>query len=792
MAVSASTRKSLSDLTRRRGRTFFTILTLALAVASVGIFAVPGLMQRSMDREVAANRLPDLAVSMAPLVLTDAQTADLARLSNVTAAEPRSLLATRVWVGERRERAIIVGVPDYARQRVDVVTVESGTAPASGAVLTDRNNADGKGLDVAAGDVVRVIAADGTTMPLTVSGVGRNLTNGEADLSNDWITLYSTPETLAELRGMPGYTTIGFRLADDSRQAAERTAGEVRDRLRATTTFTGFDDLPVIQEPGGYPGKEGFESLASLLNVVTVLALLSALVLVSNTMTTLIGEQTGEIAAMKAIGARRRDIRRVYLRTALLLGAVGAVIGAVLGVLLANLIVRFFASLFFGIDAGFGVSVPVLVASLVVGIAGPPLAALPAIRRAARLPINEELRSSGSAIGGQGRVDAVLRRVRVLPRSAQIGLRGLGRRKRRTMATALQVSLAVATLLALLSLGAGVGKTTAAWFDDNRFDIWIQAVASEPFGPDAERIVASTEGVAEVQPWLQNQVRVAGRDAQAWGLPADPLMNTRIAEGRWYTDAEVVTGARVAVLGATIAEANGAGVGDEVSVRTGGGLATLEVIGISDNQANNGDVVFLPVDTLQAVLGSPGAVNSYWIATASDDHGAIDRTTTRVEDALAANGNQVGALVSYDIREQQIAANGQITTAITVLGMLIVAISMVALINTITMSVLERTREIGMLRSVGARARDVRSIFATEGVALAILGWLIGIPLGWLLARALVWAAGEAVGLDIAFVFPLRYLLIALVGTVVLAVLVMLAPLRRAVRFKPGDAIRYT
>lgn len=792
MSVTAGTRKSLSDLTRRKGRTFFTLLTLALAVASVGIFAVPALMQQAMDREVAANRLPDLTVSMAPLELTDAQTADLARLANVTDAEPRSLLATRVWVGERRERALIVGVPDYARQRVDVVTVESGTAPSSGAVLTDRNNADAKGLDVAEGDSVRVIAADGTATPLTVSGVGRNLTNGEADLSNDWITLYATPETVAELRGEPGYTTIGFRLADNSREAAEQTVAAVRDRLRETTAFAAFDDLPVIQEPGGYPGKDGFESLAGLLNVITVLALLSALVLVSNTMTTLIGEQTGEIATMKAIGARRRDIRRVYLRTAFMLGVVGGVVGALLGVLLANLIVRFFASLFFGIDAGFGVSVPVLVASLVVGLAGPPLAALPAVRRAARLPLNEALRSTGSAIGGQGRVDAVLRRVRILPRSAQIGLRGLGRRKRRTMATTLQVSLAVATLLALLSVGAGVGKTTAAWFDDNRFDVWIQSVASAPFGPDAERIVASTEGVAEVQPWLQNQVRVAGRDAQAWGLPVDPLMNTRVADGRWYSDAEVAARAKVAVLGATIADAKGVGVGDEVTVRTGGGPVTLEVIGISKNQANNGDVVFMPVETLQEVLGAPGTVNSYWVATTSDDHGAIDRTTTRIEDALAANGFQVATLVSYDIREQQIAANGQITTAITVLGMLIVAISMVALINTITMSVLERTREIGMLRSVGARSRDVRGIFATEGIAVAILGWLIGIPLGWVLARALVWAAGEAVGLDIAFVFPLRYLLIALVGTVALAVVVMLAPLHRAVRFKPGDAIRYT
>jgi len=789
--MSAIVRKSVTDLTRRKARTFFTVLTLSLAVASVGIFAVPPVMQQAMDREVAAGRSPDVTVSMKPLRLSSEQLAALGRLPNVTAVEPRSLFATRVWVGERRERAIVVGVPDYARQRADVVRVDSGAPPAAGALLTDQNNPTAKGFGAAEGDVARLIAADGSVRSLEISGVGRNLTGGEDDPANDWITFYATPQTVAALSGAPGYTTLALRLRDNSRPAAERSVAAVRDQLRATTTFTAFDDMPVIQEPGSYPGKAGIESMASVLNVVTLLALLSALVLVSNTMTTLIGEQTGEIAAMKAIGARRRDIRRLYLRTALLLGALGAVVGAGLGVLLANALVGFLASQFFGVDAGFGVSVPVLVASVMLGLVGPPSAALPAIRRAARLPLHEALQASGSAVGGQGRLDTALRRVRFLPRSAQIGLRGLGRRKRRNVATALQVSLAVATLLALLSLGAGVVESGRGWFDDNRFDVQIEAVASKPLGAGAGRLIASTEGVREAQPWVQNNVRLEGRDAQAWGLPAQPLMNTRVAVGRWYSDDEVGARAKVAVLGATIAETTGTNVGDRIRIDTGGGPATLRVIGISANQAQNGGVVFLPVSTLQSALGSRAAVNRYWITTTTNDHDLIDRTTTRLEDTLAAHGNQVGSLVMYDMEEKQVAQNAQLTTSITVLGLLIVAISMVALINTITMAVLERTREIGMLRSVGARARDIRRIFATEGLVVAVAGWLLGVGLGYLFAHAIGWAAGEATGIDIAFVFPLAYAGIALVGTVVLALLVMLAPLRRAVGFKPGEALRY-
>jgi hypothetical protein len=179
---------------------------------------------------------------MTPLQLSAEQLAALGRLPNVTAVEPRSLFATRVWVGERRERAIVIGVPDYARQNADVVTIDSGAAPGAGAVLTDQNNGSRKGFDAGAGTAARVIAADGGDRSLQISGVARKLTGGQDDPSNDWITLYATPRTVAALSGAPGYTSLAFRLRDNSRPAAERTIAAVRDQLRATTAFTAFDE----------------------------------------------------------------------------------------------------------------------------------------------------------------------------------------------------------------------------------------------------------------------------------------------------------------------------------------------------------------------------------------------------------------------------------------------------------------------------------------------------------------------------------------------------------------------
>ena len=120
-----------------------------------------------------------------------------------------------------------------------------------------------------------------------------------------------------------------------------------------------------------------------------------------------------------------------------------------------------------------------------------------------------------------------------------------------------------------------------------------------------------------------------------------------------------------------------------------------------------------------------------------------------------------------------------------------VAMSMVGLANAITTSILERTREIGILRCIGARARDVRRIFSTEGLTLALAGWLIGIPLGYVLTRLLVRLIWEVVEVRIPFVFPPWNIALALVGTIVLALLITVLPIRRAVRYRPGDALRY-
>ena len=787
--VSALSRKSITDLSRRRSRTVFAVATLALAVASIGIFALPKLMDHSMQAEVEAGRLPDLTVFTSPLVLDHAELATLASLPNVRAVEPRSSFAGRIYVGARRAPAVVVGVPDFAGQRVDVVHVTSGSAPRANEVLTERQNANQGLLHVGFGETVQVIAASGMTVPLRVSGEARNLDGGKDVTDGNVVVLYATPETVTLLSGDSGYGSLAFRLADTRPAAIAATTAEIRRALTTVPGFDGFTWLPEVRAAGDWPGKSDFDAFTKFFSVITVLALLSAFVLIANTMATLVAEQTSEIGTMKAVGGRRRQIAAVYVKTALLLGALATVVGVALGIALSNLLVRYLGSTFFAIDVGFGVDPTIVALSVVVGLLAPALAALPAIRRAVRLPLREALEATGSAVASQDAGDAVLRRIRFLPRTLQIGLRNVGRRRRRSVATAIMVALAVGNLLAILGLAAGVSHTTHVEWSDHGEDVKLLV------GGDTrtEELIRSTPGVAAVEPMFDAEIRLAGEEGFIWAVRQSTMFHHRVVDGRWYSPTEERTRSRVVVVERNLARVTGTHVGDRVRVETGNGPLALRVIGIAANQQENGTVLFVPRETMRAVFGGASAgADDYWVRTTSHDHAFVDRTTTRLEDAMAAAGYEVGTEIEYVGEADNVAGNRTVTTSIAVLGFLIVAISMVGLANAITMSVIERTREVGILRTIGARARHVRRIFATESVAIALGGWLLGIPVGYALERFLVWMVKEVVNVQVPFTFPVGNVVLALAGTVLLALLITLLPIRRAVRYRPGQALRYS
>ena len=208
-------------------------------------------------------------------------------------------------------------------------------------------------------------AASGRLVRLRVSGTGLNLAATPGANGSTTPVFYAPTATVQALRGVRGYNYLGFRLTDDTAAAQSRVVAEVRAYLTAQTGTDPITALPAVRAPGQWPGQSGFGHIMALLYIITILAFASALFLIAATMNTLIAEQASEIAILKTLGGRRRQIAGITVRTAAMLGAAGAVLGTILGIAIAYLLAGYFAVKLIDVSFGFAISVPVVVASLV-------------------------------------------------------------------------------------------------------------------------------------------------------------------------------------------------------------------------------------------------------------------------------------------------------------------------------------------------------------------------------------------------------------------------------------------
>jgi putative ABC transport system permease protein len=787
-------RKAWRDLGRRRARAILTSATIGLAVAGVGMLAVPTLIDHTMSAEVRETHLYDLVLSVRDLEFNDDIGRELAAIPNVDAVSARVTYTTRVLIGDSRIPATLWGVEDFARQSIDVVRVTSGAVPAAGQVLADDGNADAVDVRLNEGDDLRLTAADGSAASLEVSGVGRSLAFRQGAWNHPkQLILYAANDTVRALAGVAGVNSLAFRLDDTEPGTVDATATRLHAWLDTHVGPGALTDLPVTRDEGDWPGRAFAHQMTTFVYILAGLALITAVFLIANTMNTLMAEQTAEIGVMKAIGGRRRQIAGVFIRAALYLAIFGVLVGVPIGIAIAHLIANFVTSSVLGVPGRFAVSIPVVAFSAAFAVVLTVGASAPALRRALRIPVREALQSQGAVVTfGASPIDRLVMHGRLLPRTIRSAARNLVRNKRRTAATTLQIALAVATALGFLNMAISFGRALEKDYSVIAWDASMYAPAGTPrLDAAAREIAAATAGVERVEPVLLNTIEYADKTYPVFGMTDTALYSPDLRDGRWYSAEEARQGTPVAVVGPNAARENSLEPGDTVTVTTAGGEMDLQIIGIDRSQQDGGRAFYVPLRWLQQATGWADATNMLWLSMSPADEGAVDRSTNGVEDALSTAGYRVAPEKLYSLKAENKAANDAILNMIIVVGGVVVAIGMVGLVNAITMNVIERTREIGILRCVGARARDIRRAFAAESVVQAVVGWVIGLPLGFLLSWGLARLTLTIMGLEIATVFDVGTSLIVLAVTVVLAALIVIGPVRRATRINTGDALRY-
>ncbi len=786
--ISAHARRSIRELTRRRGRSSLTVATIAVAIAGVWLFAIPGNVEATLQARVRSDGMHTVRLAPNAADLDDEQLASLRSIENVAALDLRTLARTEIRFEGRTQGAILVGVADFDEQAVNIVSLEAGSFPdGTTQLVTDPENGRTGRFRGSVGGSVEVRTASGRWEPFEISGRGGTL-RYSTEVGRDSPVLYLSNEAVQRLMNYPAPNSIDIIADDPSVDAVDAMVANVRTMLRAELPGLAYWDVLEVWRAGTWPGSEDVGNFIVVFDVIAGIALSSALILIFTTMNTLVREQAREIGMMKAVGGTPGIVVRDFLRTALLLGGIGTVVGIAVGIPLSNGLMTFMSREFGGTPVGWRLSGLALGLSVVVGLGGTAAASWPALRRASQLTVREAIEDHG-VVGTYGLrpVDRMVARFPIGSRRTRMGLRNATRRAGRTVATAVPIGLAVGTML-----GFGSVLITAVAEDLNSFDleggdiiVWNRDPGLDDRAGD---LIESVPEVAFAHPMIYSSVELDG-ETYVWGLPAQSAYDHDVIAGRWFTESEADAAEPVVVVGEALSARSGIRVGDRLTVETRRGPIDLEVVGIDGQLVNNAQGLFMPFRTVLAYEG--WTTGNYWVRTVDPGPATVDAAAAGIQDVLERNGYQVASSLRYIDREQNSAENHLIVTVVMAMGLPVVVIGMIGLVGAMTGNILDRTRELGILRSIGARGSDLRAVFRAEGLVIAVLGWLFGIPVGYGLARLILFVFERRFDAAFTFRFPLWPIGVSLVVTGVAALLVIRLSLRRAVRMSPGTALRY-
>ena len=697
------------EIGRAPARIVTSVFALALAVGAIGVFAIPTVASSSLRASVDDDQMSNLVLSITDSgpVDVDAVVGDAA---DVAAYEGQLLVDVGVGTGPRGAVTLpVVGI-DPADQDVDIVSVTAGRLPGGPDEIVV---ADGF-ADV--GDRVAATASDGHEVELRVVGIGGTSYWSGADVG------FTTLSAARDLAGISGFNRVAVRATDDSADALRAVADDLRSRFAAeAVTFT---EMPVSIPDGTHPIEGDIDQVSTLIGFLGIVAGLVALVLLGSTTTTLITERTREVAVMRALGARNRELRRRLRRLAVGIAAAAVVVGVPLGIAISNVIARLVLQEFVGITPAIGVSVPVVAASVVFALAGARIVAGGAARRVSRIPLATALRDRDGQPFGRRRTERLTARSRLGGLLDRAALRNLVHRRSRSAAIFAEITAAVAALLIIASLATTINAFNAAEYEPWA---WTTQTAVAGDGLDIDAGSVASDPLSE--PGIETVGEFNGWEVDLVGLRPDTVMLDRSVDaGTW------LSGPGDVVMSTGFAERVGVGIGDDVAVAMATGTSTYRVVGFHPLR---GRTLFFDVERLAADLGGPGRSN---VVYSTGDGPAVDvgtlTTTAVLTDRTADDSGRSAILLIFGA-----------------IGVIVVSVAGLAVASGVAVNVFERRHEFATIRAIGGRSRDVMRVVSAELLPLAVAGIAAGVVAGYLGSDAIMASFEQADAVEIGLVF---------------------------------------
>ena len=539
---------------------------------------------------------------------------------------------------------------------------------------------------------------------------------------------------------------------------------------------------------------------AELTGIMTFLGLIAMVVsgfLIVNIINSIVGEQKRQIGVMKSLGATRWDNFVMYVGIAMTYGVIGMIPGVVIGSYLGFVMAQAFDEFLQTFIEGFSLSTNGILIGVVMGLAVPFVAAIVPVFLGTRVTILQAMTDVG--ISGDYRRSLLGRAINniPLPTNTRQAITNVTRKKGRLVLTWLTLTLAVAGFMGIFGVFASINNLIGDIFDGFGYEVTVIPNERQDFEQVRTLILEGVAGVEAVYPGVGLAVELEGYlnpESQTGQLdmtgfdPATDTLALGITAGTAWNDDPTREGI---VLSSGVADQIGKDAGDTVVLVAQGQSAEFEIIGITSFAFDQGFMEWRALARLVGSTNSKGepAPTQLLVQMTGADPSVqkVDVIIDEIDEVLLSNGIAATHLNVVKLSKD-------IANLIATFGLLFQSASFVmaaggaiGLLSTLSMSVFERQREIGVMRSIGASSSTVAGQFLTEGMLVGMSAFIVAAPLSYLLAQALIseFEATFDIGFD-----PIA-LVIGLIGLIVITVLASLGPSLGAARRTVSAILRY-
>lgn len=817
--IRTRTRKIIRDLTTRKART--ALVATAIFVGVLGVVTLTSLQDILLDKlnhDFKQDRMPMFwaSVELPAANTTDDQAAYDAAYADtialiyeqpgVTLVEGR--IREQFYWKEPDDNSFIAATLRTSTTPLDVQQIETpelieGDWPVIGQkqLLIERRMADRYDLEI--GDEMEVVltkdlaARTDPNAPLpqetwTISGVLHHpyVFNGDT-------SVYMTLEDAQTVAPIDGFTGIGVRFTDVP--TAKANAAALADVIENDTPYDVYDSEWL--DPTENDFIQEINQWAETLTFLSILAMVVSSFLVVTVISTLVAEQRRQIGVMKSLGATRTTNQEIYTGIALGYGLLGMIPGVLLGIPAAFGMAQLVSPLMNIIFDEFAISPTGIGIGILLGLMVPVVAAIVPVFLGTRVTILDAMTDLG--IGGKygtGFWAALLRRL-PLPHSSKQALANLSQRKGRLFLTGLTLTLAVSSFMGVTALFMSLNNTIDEIFSTFNFELGVFPERADDIERAAAVIENDVEGVSAVMPGRSSEEInvVLGPDDEDiewdyffWGFdPTQSAFRLNLQEGTGWEDDPNREGI---VITQQSVDQYGWQLGDTVTLQSWKHperIKDYEVIGI-DSYPEQGlifmrwqDVAWLAND-----VGEQDKPTELYVRFADSEMtpGAVDKKIGDIRQVLLRNGIVAGFWNQTSNEEEQSNLISTVGLIFNIASAVMAAVGAIGLLTALSISVFERQREIGVMRSIGASSPTIAGQFLTEGLFVGLIAWLLGIPLSIAVANTLM----GALPIDgIEFNYPPLALVMGLVGMLLIAIIASLWPSLSAARKTVSDILRY-